>query len=88
MAHSLSRLRKSHLENLVNESKNPFTIGRTARDIETHLKNRGWELERQKGEHNIYAHPKSQNKIAVPRHKGDIPPGTIRNIMRNMNEVS
>lgn len=81
------KLIREHLKSYIEESKNPFVIGRTARDIEKHLRDKGWVLERQRGEHNIYAHPKSSNKIAVPRHKGDIPPGTIRNIMRNMQEV-
>ena len=75
---------KNHLEEIISESKNPFIIGRTHRDITKHLESRGWSLERQRGEHDIYSHPQSPNRIAVPRHKGDIAPGTIRDIMKKM----
>jgi predicted RNA binding protein YcfA (HicA-like mRNA interferase family) len=76
----------SQTEEFVDEKTNPFSIGRTHRDISSHIKKLGWSLERNKGDHEIYSHPKSQNKIAIPRHKGkDIPPGTIRDIMSKMN---
>jgi len=75
-------------EETVTEKKNPFEMGRSHKDITKHLKNNGWSLQRSKGEHDVYSHPKSQQVIAVPRHKGDIPPGTIRNIMAKSRMVS
>jgi predicted RNA binding protein YcfA (HicA-like mRNA interferase family) len=66
----------------INEKKNPFVIGRTHRDITGHLKKMGWSLAREQGDHEVYSHPKSKNRIAVPKHKGDLAPGTIRDIMR------
>jgi len=52
------------------------------REISSHLKNSGWSLERQRGDHDVWGHPKAQHKIAVPRHKGDLAPGTAREIMK------
>ena len=39
------------------------------RDVHAHLKKSGWELKRTGGGHDVYAHPKSDKHIAVPRHK-------------------
>ena len=44
------------------------------------LENDGWKLVRQKGSHMIY---KKNNIICpIPNHKGDIPKGTLANIIR------
>lgn len=66
---------------LLDEKVNPFLIGRTHRDITKHLKKNGWSLTRERGDHEIYTHPKSINNVTVPKHKGDLAPGTIRDIM-------
>jgi len=66
----------------LDEKTNPFIIGRTHREIASHLKKNGWSLARERGDHEIYTHPKSTNHIAVPKHKGDIAPGTVRDIMK------
>jgi predicted RNA binding protein YcfA (HicA-like mRNA interferase family) len=39
------------------------------RDVHAHLKKAGWALKRTGGGHDVYAHPKSKEHIAVPRHK-------------------
>ena len=39
------------------------------RDVHHHLKKSGWNLTRSAGGHDVYTHPKSNEHIAVPRHK-------------------
>lgn len=39
------------------------------RDIHHHLKKLGWSLSRTSGSHDVYEHPRSKERIAVPRHK-------------------
>lgn len=39
------------------------------RDIHHHLKKLGWALSRTSGSHDVYEHPRSKERIAVPRHK-------------------
>jgi predicted RNA binding protein YcfA (HicA-like mRNA interferase family) len=55
---------------------------RTTRDLTKHLKKNGWSLGRTTGGHDVFVHATNKNNIAVPRHKGDIPPGTVRNIIK------
>ncbi|MBR2833094.1 MAG: type II toxin-antitoxin system HicA family toxin [Bacilli bacterium] len=44
------------------------------------LEKEGWKLDRQKGSHMIF---KKDNKTCpIPNHKGDIPKGTLANIIR------
>lgn len=57
-------------------------VNLTHKDLSSHLKNQGWSIERTHGGHDVWSHPKSQNKIAVPRHKGDLAPGTVRDILK------
>lgn len=56
-------------------------INMNHRDLSKHLQSVGWSLERQNGEHDVWKHSQSFNKIAVPRHKGDLAPGTVRKIL-------
>jgi len=51
------------------------------RDVHAHLKKSGWELKRTGGGHDVYAHPKSDKHIAVPRHK-QLKAPLIRGIMK------
>ena len=74
----------SQTEEYVDEKTNPFVIGRTHKDITKHIKKLGWVHTRDNGDHEVYTHPKSPHRIAVPRHKGDLAPGTIRDIMGKM----
>ena len=59
-----------------------FNVAMTQKDIEHHIKKLGWSLERNKGSHDVYSHPNATHKLAVPRHKGDIAPGTVRQIIK------
>ena len=51
------------------------------RDVHAHLKKSGWTLKRTGGGHDVYAHPKSEKHIAVPRHK-QLKAPLIRGIMK------
>ena len=44
------------------------------------LKKDGWVLDRQKGSHMIFI--KDDKICPIPNHKGDIPKGTLANIIR------
>jgi predicted RNA binding protein YcfA (HicA-like mRNA interferase family) len=58
-------LRKENVEML---DEMPESSMKT-RDVHAHLKKAGWALKRTGGGHDVYAHPKSKEHIAVPRHK-------------------
>lgn len=60
-----------------------FNINMTQRDVQKHISSKGWKLERQSGDHDVYGHEKAKHKLAVPRHKGNLAPGTVRQIMKN-----
>jgi predicted RNA binding protein YcfA (HicA-like mRNA interferase family) len=51
------------------------------RDVHAHLRKSGWTLKRTGGGHDVYAHPKSKEHIAVPRHK-QLKAPLIRGIMK------
>ena len=59
-----------------------FNVNLTHREVSDHLKRNGWNMERQKGDHDVWGHQKAKHKIAVPRHKGDLAPGTVRDIIK------
>ena len=73
---------------MIDEKFNPFNVGRTHRELSKHLTSLGWSLERKRGDHDIFGHPKSTNKIAIPRHKGDLAPGTVRDVMNKSRMVN
>jgi predicted RNA binding protein YcfA (HicA-like mRNA interferase family) len=53
----------------------------TKRELEKRLKHAGFE-KRSGGKHDVWEKP-GYPPIPVPRHKGDIPPGTARNILKH-----
>lgn len=61
---------------------NKFNINMTQKDVVKHITQRGWTLERNKGDHDVFGHPNATHKIAVPRHKGNLAPGTVRQIVK------
>jgi len=52
------------------------------RELKKLLTADGWELARQDGPHDVYTHPERPGRVIVPRHHGDIKPGTLRSIYR------
>jgi predicted RNA binding protein YcfA (HicA-like mRNA interferase family) len=57
------------------------------RTVHKHLQKSGWNLDRTKGGHDIYTHPKSSERIAVPRHR-QLKAPLILGIMKTAKKVS
>lgn len=54
----------------------------TFKEIEKLLKEDGWYFVGAKGSHNQYKHSTKRGKVTVPNHKGDIPLGTAKAILK------
>lgn len=52
----------------------------TAREILKILRKDGWYEVNQEGSHLQLKHPTKPGKVTVPRHSGDIAPGTLKRI--------
>ena len=52
----------------------------TAREILRELHKDGWYVVNQEGSHVQLKHPTKPGKVTVPRHSGDIAPGTLKRI--------
>lgn len=52
----------------------------TAREILKILRKDGWYEVNQEGSHLQLKHPTKSGKVTVPRHSGDIAPGTLKRI--------
>lgn len=52
----------------------------TAREILKILRQDGWYEVNQEGSHLQLKHPTKPGKVTVPRHSGDIAPGTLKRI--------
>lgn len=57
------------------------------RAIRKRLESEGWTIRPSKGPHDIYTMP-GRPLVAVPRGRGDLPPGTARSIARNAGWLS
>jgi predicted RNA binding protein YcfA (HicA-like mRNA interferase family) len=57
--------------------------GFTYKDIIGKLKKLGFEFDRNaKGSHEIWRNPQTRARTTIPNHPGDIPEGTVRNIIQ------
>ena len=55
----------------------------TKKNLERILRKAGWEFTHGKA-HDLATNPNKPGiKISIPRHKGDIPKGTIKSILRD-----
>ncbi|MBI5879209.1 MAG: type II toxin-antitoxin system HicA family toxin [Chloroflexi bacterium] len=54
----------------------------TSQAVISVLEQRGFKLRRSKGSHQIYFHPASRRRVTVPFHRGPLPVGTLRSILR------
>ena len=52
------------------------------KEVERILTNDGWVVLKQKGSHQQWVHPTKKGKVTLPRHKGDIPIGTLNSIFK------
>jgi predicted RNA binding protein YcfA (HicA-like mRNA interferase family) len=55
----------------------------TARQLKQALERAGFGLSRQRGSHQIYRHAETGKRVSVPFHPGDVPKGTLRQILRD-----
>jgi len=56
----------------------------TARELESLLRQHGFEMVSQKGSHRKWRHPQSGLQVIVPEHRGrPLPIGTLHNILAN-----
>ena len=55
----------------------------TAREIVRKIEAIGWRFLRQRGSHRIFVHDTLPGLVVVPMHKGDLPYGTERRIMKD-----
>lgn len=54
----------------------------TFKEIEKVILNDGWTYKSTAGSHNQYIHPSKPGKVTIPKHKGDLPKGTINSILK------
>ena len=54
----------------------------TAKELISQLEAVGWIKDRQKGSHAVYKHPQRNGRIIVPMHLGDLPKGTLNDILK------
>lgn len=54
----------------------------TARELTRALEKAGFVLRRQRGSHQIFQHIQTGKRVSVPIHPGDVPKGTLRQILR------
>jgi predicted RNA binding protein YcfA (HicA-like mRNA interferase family) len=54
----------------------------TARELTRALEKAGFVLRRQRGSHQIFQHVQTGKRVSVPVHTGDVPKGTLRQILR------
>lgn len=57
----------------------------TYHELTRKLRRLGCELKRQsKGSHEVWHDPQQNRSVVIPRHRGDIPAGTLRAILQGL----
>ncbi|HEX3130841.1 MAG TPA: type II toxin-antitoxin system HicA family toxin [Thermoanaerobaculia bacterium] len=54
-----------------------------AAELTRALERAGFVLRRQRGSHQIWFHADRNKRVSVPFHSGDVPRGTLRQILRD-----
>ena len=54
----------------------------TAKEVLKLLNQNGWYVHETKGSHFQFKHPEKQGKITIPRHGGDLKPGTLNSVLK------
>ena len=54
----------------------------TSKELLKTLRKDGWIEVGQRGSHLSLKHPVKQGKVTLPMHSGDLPPGTLNNILK------
>jgi predicted RNA binding protein YcfA (HicA-like mRNA interferase family) len=55
---------------------------RDNRRIRRRLEAEGWFLVRQNRPHDVYHHPVRAGRVVLPRHRGDVPIGVVRDVAK------
>ncbi|HET6999247.1 MAG TPA: type II toxin-antitoxin system HicA family toxin [Solirubrobacterales bacterium] len=53
----------------------------TPRQAVRALERCGWKLDRTKGSHHVFRHPKHSHRVVVPMHSRDLAKGTLNQIV-------
>lgn len=56
-------------------------------DLVAELNEQGWTLERIRGSHHVYAHPKAVRVITVPVHGREIPDFYVKSILKQARQA-
>ena len=56
----------------------------TFRELEKIVISEGWYYHHTNGSHYIYKHNEIDGNISIPKHKGDIPKGTLNQILKRL----
>jgi len=59
----------------------------STRDLHKHVQDKGWELTRTSGGHDVYTHAKSPKNIAIPRHGKKIKAPVVLGIMKTARQL-
>jgi len=54
----------------------------TAREVVAKIEADGLAKDRQSGSHAVFKHPQRSGRVIVPMHPGDIPKGTLNDILK------
>ena len=57
----------------------------STKQIQKVLSKKGWEFKNQTGSHINYKHPDYKGRVTLPHPKKDLPYGTFRSILKQMN---
>jgi predicted RNA binding protein YcfA (HicA-like mRNA interferase family) len=60
----------------------PKLLSLTPQKLIKVLEKKGFVLDRIKGSHHVYYHPETKRRVVVPLHKGDLPKGTLLEILK------
>ncbi len=54
----------------------------TAKEVVSLVEKAGWYKDRQRGSHAVFKHAERTGRVVVPMHHGDLPKGTLRDIVK------
>ena len=64
-----------------------YHLSMKVRDLQAELERLGWVLDRIRGSHHVYSHPKAKRSITVPIHGKDIPDFYAKSILKQADQA-
>jgi predicted RNA binding protein YcfA (HicA-like mRNA interferase family) len=61
-----------------------FNINLGFKELKSLVEKKEWKFQRISGSHHIYAKSGRKDKVIIPYHRGDIAPGTVRQIIEQI----